>query len=182
MNHLFTKILAVYIMVILLPAAFAIADNTIIRHMENGLNIESAQQSTSETKTDLLYNGRIRIYMVEPVSRWWGTDALPFEFGFLGFAFDTVVSMNYLDTLETTVIWNGAAVGFDDIEESNIMAIAAVFNSEYEDGYAHPPDGYYFEAYLVDAAASADYQNIWPNQVFDEFTHSVLVEIGTTMW
>jgi thiol-disulfide isomerase/thioredoxin len=128
------------------------------------------------------YNGRLRVYVVEPVSRWNNYDGDPYHFGFLDFAFDYTLSLEYLDKYSDTIIWDGKKAGFTNLKENNIMVMAVVFNPEVHKGYAYPPLGNPFDAYYVDAAAGAVPGDVGYNVVTANFTHTVFVEEGTATW
>jgi len=110
----------------------------------------------------------------------------PYHYAFLDFAYDSAIVLNEGDSLTRTMTWNGPASGYSGITENNIMAIAAVFNSEWHQGYSRPNDDglnpYPFDAYYVDACAAADAGNSWPNESNENFTHTVFVEEGTACW
>jgi hypothetical protein len=129
------------------------------------------------------YDGRIRVYLVEPTSRWQNDWGEPYHFGFLDWALDSVVSISESDTVDIVSDWYAPDHGFSSISEDNIMAIAAAFNSEGHPRYAYPSDSLNpFTAYYVDAAAGATPGNPGSNRVSSSFTHTVLVEEGTTTW
>lgn len=131
------------------------------------------------------YEGRIRIYIIEPMSLRWNYNgsSSPYHMAFIDNAFDSEVSMMLFDTLETSVIWTVPAEYADGVfSEYNIMAMAAVYNSEAIQSYSHPPGGYPYFAYYCDAAAAADIVDTWPNRVTENFSHTVLIEEGTATW
>jgi PKD repeat protein len=138
------------------------------------------KQINTETKAGMIskapYTGRLRIYVVEPVSRWNMYNQQPYHFGFLGYAFNQDISIGSLDTYQNSITWNG------DVTEDNAMVIAVVFNSEPHQGYAHPPSGNPFTAYYNDAAAAATPGNTGYNVVNDTFTHTVFAEEATATW
>jgi len=95
------------------------------------------------------YNGQIRAYIVEPISRWNDRDGNPYHFGVLDIPLDRSLSLPYnnnayphpLDgrsdsTYEFTRIWIGALHGFGDITKDNIMVIAAVFDKNNDQAIA----------------------------------------------
>ncbi|MFQ5454274.1 MAG: hypothetical protein ACE5D6_08825 [Candidatus Zixiibacteriota bacterium] len=128
------------------------------------------------------YTGKVRIYIVEPTSRWqdsWGND---YEHALLDFALVVDVNIGDLSSWYQTVTWDGTAAGFGDITESNIMAIAVAFNSTSYVEDAYPPYGYWFNAYYVDAAAEATPGVPGQNETATGFTHSVFLEEGTATW
>jgi thiol-disulfide isomerase/thioredoxin len=128
------------------------------------------------------YNGQLRVYIVEPQSRWDNFDGDPYHYGFLDYAIDETLSINYLDTYNTEVTWNAQEAGYSNVKENNIIVIAAVFNPEINKGYAYPPSRNQFDAHYVDAAAGATPGNIGYNQVTEDFTHTVFVEEATATW
>jgi len=101
------------------------------------------------------YTGTLRVYIVEPTSRWNDHDGDPYHFGFLDYAFVGNLSTPYGETQVENITWNPSDAGYNDVNENNIMAIAAVFNPKVHQGHADPPFGNPFDAYHVDAAAAA---------------------------
>jgi thiol-disulfide isomerase/thioredoxin len=128
------------------------------------------------------YQGHLRIYIVEPVSRWNNNDRNPYHFGFLDFAFDDTIQIPYGESYHDSIVWDASEAGFSDVTEDNIMVIAAIFNPQSNRGYANPPIGNKFNAHYVDASAGALLGDTGSNMVNDEFTHSVFVEEGTATW
>jgi len=133
--------------------------------------------STSNTSP---YEGRLTIYVVEPESRWLMKNLQPFHYAVLDFALDEDISIDYLDFYEKTFIWTD-----NSLQQDNVIVIAAVFNSQSEQNYADtsfsvwPYDGYPFDAHYVDAVAGALPGNNGWNIVNDDFTHTVLIEVGS---
>jgi hypothetical protein len=123
---------------------------------------------------NLPYEGRLIVYIVEPVSRWDTYDGDPFHYAFLDNAYDGNISIDYQDTYEDTIIWDGIVL------RNNVIVIAGVFNEISEQKYSDPPhNNYPFNAHYLDAAAGATPGNIGYNTVTDDFTHTVLVEVGS---
>jgi thiol-disulfide isomerase/thioredoxin len=122
------------------------------------------------------YKGHLRIYIVEIESRWKMENRAPYKYAFFDFAFNDAIRIPYLESYEDTIIWNG------DIEQDNIIILAAVFNNEANKNYADPPFGRPFNAYYVDAAAGALIGETGDNVKNDEFTHTVFCEVGTATW
>ena len=87
-----------------------------------GMNLESNEQPIAETKlTDRPYDGHLRVYVVEPISRFDNYDGDPYHFGFLDFAIDEQLSIDYLDTYTKQVIWDAQQAGYSNVEEQNII-------------------------------------------------------------
>lgn len=128
------------------------------------------------------YKGQLRVYIAEPQSRFDNDDRDPYHFGFLDFAIDETLSIEYLDTYVKEVTWVAQDAGFNNVRENNIIAIATVFNPEINTGYARPPSQNKFDAHYVDAAAGATPGETGQNEVTEDFTHTVFVEEGTATW
>jgi len=101
------------------------------------------------------YEGRVRAYVVEPVSRWNDDDGNPYHFGFLGFAINETLSLGYGMTYTAEAVWDGESHGYDVLSQDNLMVIAVVFNGDVNQGYADPPSGRPFDAHYADQAIAA---------------------------
>jgi len=114
-----------------------------------------------------VYKGYVRVYVTEIASSmgWNDTWGYPYTFAFLDYAFDEAIQIDPSGTWQESTTWNGNEHSdghghdFGGITSENVMVIAAVFNGEWHQGYAHPPNGNPFDAYWVDQAAGA-----WINQ------------------
>ncbi len=135
-----------------------------------------ATNSQSQQTEEQPYEGHLRIYIVEPESRWNMANQEPYHYAMLDMAFDDTISIPYLDTYEDTRTWSG------DAAEDNIMIMAALFNPVSHQGYAYPPSNNPFDAYYVDAAAAAYPGETGYNTVNEEFTHTVFIEEGSATW
>lgn len=126
------------------------------------------------------YNCWLRIYFVEPVSRWAdNTHYYYYEFGFLDFGLDTALSIPYLGTYETTRTWT-CPIGLVKFDSSNIEVMAAVFNQESGGtGYSNPPSNNPFTIHAVDASAAAIPGVPGYNTSDATSTHTVFVEEAT---
>lgn len=172
----YKKILISLILTIVVVLSYSVAAFSEIKEEKyNELNSNKISQS-------LPYEGYLKIYVVEPVSRWDNYDDEPYHYGFLDFAFNDTISIDYQETYSNTIIWDGSQAGFSDIEEDNIMIIASIFNPEIGIGYAEPPTRAKFETHFVDATAGVKPGETKSNLVNENFTHTVLVEEGTATW
>ncbi|KYK23709.1 hypothetical protein AYK21_02190 [Thermoplasmatales archaeon SG8-52-2] len=106
----------------------------------------------NETTT---YNGHIRAYIVENVSRWIDSGGKDYNHGFLDFAFDEDISIPGEEIFSDSTTWDGSSWNDPDLTMDNIMVILGVFNSEWHQGYSDPPSGNPFDAYYVDETISA---------------------------
>jgi thiol-disulfide isomerase/thioredoxin len=130
---------------------------------------------------DTDYRGNLKIYMVEPTSRWDTNDNEPYHFGFLDFAFDGKIDIS--DTFTKNIFWNPSWDQSWDVDEDNIMAIAVLFNEDSEIRHSIPDtQERQFDAYFADAAAGATADTSGYNKVTDDFTHTVFVEKATATW
>jgi hypothetical protein len=134
-----------------------------------------------------VYTGMIRVYVTE-TGRWKDEDNKPFHHAFLAFALEEYVFVDETQTLTWDLEWNGndyedaEGQNFGDLREENVKVIAAVFNSAGYPGYSDPPSGAEFVVHEVDASAGAIPGATGYNEVTEDFTHSVLVEDGSTTW
>ncbi|MCD6448048.1 MAG: hypothetical protein J7L58_03260 [Thermoplasmata archaeon] len=109
------------------------------------------------------YEGYLKIYVVEKESSmgWHDTGGVPYAFPFLDYAFNDLINVGGKDSFIEEIVWNGNehsngyGITFSNIQPDNIMVIAAVFNSEWHQGYAVPPDGAPFDAYYIDDVSAA---------------------------
>ena len=140
-----------------------------------GLPINKSQLSIPVTSSSMgsEYKGHLRIYIVEIESRWKMENGAPYEYAFFDFAFDETIEIPYLETYEDIITWQG------DIEEDNVLIVAAIFNPEAHRKFADPPLGRPFDAFYVDAAAGVRPGETESSVKNDEFTHTVLCEVGS---
>ncbi len=98
------------------------------------------------------YNGILRVYLTEKVSRWSGPEGQPYHFGFLDYLrkeelhLDVGENNSYDDEMDLS-----------NLDPENLMVIAVVFNSEKKQGYSDPPTNKYpFDAYYADAVEGSE--------------------------
>ncbi len=144
--------------------------------------VEEIIQPTSEGRDTPPYVGHIRVYIVEPTSRWYDSDFYPYGNGFLEFAIDEPITIPFNGSFDKTVIWKGAAGGYGDVTEGNLKAIAVVTNDVPHTGYSDPPSGSPYTAYYVDAAAGATPGNTGYDSEDGGFSHTAFVDEGTATW
>lgn len=124
-----------------------------------------------------LYACQLKVYVVEPVSRYRDANGHNYEFGFLDFAIDTALNLDYQVPLNKTVTWDPALNGIGTIDGSNIMVIAVIFN--HMEGflqYSHTDPDLLFTAYLADACAAALPGQTGYNEATGGYTHTVFLE------
>ena len=109
-----------------------------------------------ENNEDETYEGNLKAYVVEPVSRWKDRDGNPYHFGFLDFAFNEDITVQKKGQLQKSGIWNASDAGYPDVDRDNIMVIATLFSKETHVGYSDPPtNNHKFDAHYIDAVAVA---------------------------
>ena len=138
-----------------------------------GEQIEIVQPVTGG---DALYQGTLRIFMSEPVSRYTDLDGNKYGYGMLDWGCP-IQTLNIGDgTIYTYQSqWDASDNGFS-VDSDNLVAQAVVFNGTPYIQYSDPPGGNSFWAYWADAAAMA--APGVPGQDFKsvDFTHTVFVE------
>jgi len=166
-----SKIFGSGIVVLMVLSSFTsmamITSDTIVK--DNNLPV-------SETRDSLPYEGTLRVYIIEPESRWDMYDGQPYHYALLDIVSTEQLSIDYLGNYQDTLTWGG------DVSENNIMVMAAVFNPEAIQKYAYPPSSNSFDAYYVDASAGVHPGETDYNKVMENFTHTVFIEEGTATW
>ena len=142
----------------------------------NAQKINESKEIIQITDDKYNYDGHLRIYIVEPKSRYDRYDGKKYHNGFLDFAYNDQISVNYNETLSDSITWKG------DISEDNVFVIVALFNPISKIGYAYPPNSKPFRAYYVDASAGAHPNETGENIRDNEITHTVFIEEGTASW
>ncbi len=129
------------------------------------------------------YTGHLKVYMVEPTSRWRDSWFVNYDYGFLRVALDIPLDLPYLGVYSDTIQWDGTPYGYGDITETNIAAIAYIQNPESFRAYSDPDEpAYPFEAYPVEAAAMATPGIPGSDIATGNSTHTTMVHEGTTTW
>ncbi|MCC6963820.1 MAG: hypothetical protein IT585_11265 [candidate division Zixibacteria bacterium] len=138
----------------------------------NAAATTAPQPSSSERAT---YNGTLRIYIVEPVSRYLDYTNRSYSFGMLGFALNQAITLNDGQILTDTVTFSSTGMTLN-----NIKAVMAVFNVEGHPAYSDPDTpAYPFTAHWVDASAGSTPGVVGIDKPTAPYTHTVLVEEGT---
>ena len=103
-------------------------------------------------KQEEIYNGRLRVYLTEKISRWSGPEGEPYHFGFLDYLINQEISING----NVNASFNETR-DISDLDPENLMVIAAVFNSEKNQAYSNPQDNKNpFDAYYADAVEGSE--------------------------
>jgi hypothetical protein len=155
--------------------AFA-ADTDLIREPSS---IRTDQSASGERDG---YSGTLRIYLVEPDSRYYnnadGEPRLSYDYGLLKFMEVTVLNLadgeSYYNEVETI---------YSSLSQTNIAAQAVLFNSEgFQADACDDKGSCWFTAYPVDNAAMAEIGVPGSPPTGAGFTHPVFVEEGTAGW
>jgi hypothetical protein len=124
------------------------------------------------------YAGTLRLFVVEPESRWTDGLGVPYNFGFIDYALVEILDIKDVDFWNTEFVWNAQITGHAGIEADNLAMAAVVFNAEGITTDAFPPYGHWFEAYYVDASAMA-YPNVpGHGDAALGFTHMPFLELA----
>lgn len=110
--------------------------NVNVEFKENSvLEITGTVQNNEPEK----YNGHLRVYIVEPESRWDDIYGESYHFSVLDIPIDKSLNVKQkstsqiqtlAETYDFSITWRGFLLGYDDISKDNIMVIAAVFNKD----------------------------------------------------
>ncbi len=82
------------------------------------------------------YEGHLRVFIVEPESRWNDADNDPYHFGVLAIPIDKSIALTkgnvrpLGETYTFSKTWVGSRAGFADITKDNIMVIAALYDTD----------------------------------------------------
>ena len=88
---------------------------------------------TIENKEDVIYEGSLKVYLTEILSRWNNYDGKKYDFGFLDYVINKGISISPNDNISVT-----GEMDISDYDYQNLMVIAVVFNSEYVPKYSYP--------------------------------------------
>jgi len=189
-----TLFLALIVAGVALTAGKILPDNASRFSEDNAAVVISPveDQSSPETRIHPPYSGDLRVFMCEITSRWKSSDGQNYGNGFLSFAFDTTLSLEYLETYQETKVydisWTGWVANNPDsifVREDNMKAIAVLYNSEssgtgISDPYYEDPQGRPFAIHCVDACASATHGNPGWDTAYGDYTHTVFIEESTS--
>jgi hypothetical protein len=179
--------------------SFLIAAASLTADISDDRPISRASSSITQLQRNMLpdmipnpspagnYDCRLRVYVVEPESRWTdNTGFYHYDYGFLGFGLDSLLSVPYQQPTEVTGTWDVSQSSFvSDIASDNIMVIAVLFNAQDDgtgisDPYYDDPYGSPFTIYPVDAAAGATPGNPGADVAVGGSTHTVFIEESTS--
>jgi hypothetical protein len=147
------------------------------------LETEFGKQVVSDGETALgsdsrgLYEGQLRIYVVQLTSNYQNSQNDPWHNYFLGWALDSLITLDYLDNFSTSVNYTPLTTQ-PDLELDNVKVIAVMFNKL--EGHPADSDPYSgdgnFTAYYADACAAALPGETGYNDGSGAWSHTVFVE------
>jgi len=112
------------------------------------------------------YSGRLLVNVVEIVSRYQDSDGSPYPYSLLGYAADEDISIQGGESYTTSIDWVGSAEkdllgnDFSDIDPSNIVIYAVVFNSDSNLKVRKTVPPSYYTAHYADAMGEAHPQKL----------------------
>ncbi|HHI02610.1 MAG TPA: hypothetical protein ENL22_03710 [candidate division Zixibacteria bacterium] len=152
---------------------------------EKGEKPEGAQKITTEgafsvssSRTD--YDGRLVVYIIEPVSRWDDDQGDPFDYAIIDIPFNDNLFISESETV--TFTWDATGTVFDDVTSDNIMVMAGLASNVSHQSFSDPPYGSPFDAYYYDFSASATPGVPGSSTSDEDYTHTVMVEVLSATW
>jgi len=164
------------------PAAPPVNPHTISLSPETGSETETAVMAPVQAATSRAnYDCWLRVYIIEPDSRWRDYYGIPFQNTLIDFGLDTTLSLAYQETYQTTRSWT-SPLGIGDITSDNIKVVAGIFTQE-DGGTGQSDTGTStqnpFTIHTADAAAAATPGHPGYDTAYGTYTHTVLIEEAT---
>lgn len=154
-------------------AAYAVDNATPLNRIATPPQV--IDDATVGEKSPQNYTGYLRIYIVEPTSRYLDFSSRNYKYGCLAIPVNQSINISDGVPLTGSVTWNAGT--FTPISQNNIMAVAAVFNSAGYPAYSYPPESTYpFTAHYCDAAARAIPGQTGIDNATGTYTHTVFLE------
>jgi hypothetical protein len=141
--------------------------------------VEAAAPANPAAGPEELYEGRIRVYLVEPYSRWQDLYGGFYSNAVLDVPIQEAIALNDGEIEYFTATWDVAITDWGMITHDNIMAVAAVSKSSAQYKDASPPEGYYFNSHVVDICAEARPGVVGWHETAPGFSHRVFIEEST---
>ncbi|MEM2583782.1 MAG: Ig-like domain-containing protein [Candidatus Thermoplasmatota archaeon] len=114
-----------------------------------------------ENRESKNYSGFLKVYVVEPVSRWKDARGNPFHFALLGYAIKKEINIEKNDKIRINATWG------EQTNRENIMAIAVIFRNQSEIRYSDPPSNTHaFSANFVDACVASSPTEDMPPYIY----------------
>lgn len=106
------------------------------------------------------YNGRIRVYLTEIISRWNQQNGKPYHFALVDYIINKEITIAGKDELTIPDKKNITQFAIPDLDPANLMVVAVIFNSESEKRDSFPGNldkqnkKGEFDAYFADATSA----------------------------
>jgi hypothetical protein len=121
--------------------------NVVVNADYNGVNDELTTNIIVSNNENEKYEGRLRVYLTEIVSKWNGYDGKPYHYSLVNYVINEVITIdsngekNFSET-----------ISISDFDNENLMIMAVVFNGKSNNTYVYPNEqDHSFDTYYVDA-------------------------------
>jgi hypothetical protein len=141
-----------------------------------GLVDPAGPTNPSPTGVEATYNGRVRVFLVEPAGRWVDNHQQFYGNAVLDVPLMENITLYDGEVWYGSVDWDAANSEFMFIFDDNIMAVTAVSTASSVVTDADPPSGYYFPAHYVDMSAEAVPGVLGSHETAPGYTHKVFIE------
>ncbi len=129
------------------------------------------------------YSGTVKVYLVEPDSRWSFQSGEDIHQGLLDILESSSLTLSSGEAAAGYHTWDASSdAGYTGVAADNLQAITVVFNATGYDQDAWPPYGYWFTAHDADAAVAVTAGEAAQHQTGAGFTHTVFIEEGSATW
>lgn len=170
----FTKILVASALAAMCLAPLAAADN-FTRVEPSPVPVAPAVSAPVENSA-AAFGGTLRLFIVEPNSRWSDHNGQQFHYAFMDLALDSAVTIADGSRTILSRTWLASSSGFSGYNRDNIMVMAVLFEDDVHNGYSDPPLGGLFNAYYVAATAAARPGACDSNNTSGNSTHTAFLE------
>ena len=171
------------LLVLIISISLSAKDVSVIQNNSNvDYSFLKESKGTNLQNSSAVFTGKIKVHIIEPDSRWQDDSRVNYDNAHLDYIVLSNLNIPDASVWDTTVIWDGALVGFGDVTSNNIGTAVAVFEDNNEICDADPPNGNWFFANYAVASAMA-YPGInGKNETSPTFTHTVYIEEGSATW
>lgn len=133
-------------------------------------------EQSERVNSSATYTGTLRVFVTDN-DRWDDNDGDRIHNALVGIPIQQSFTLNDGDSL----MWD-TEFNYYGLTEAHTTVVAAIYNSYGYQGYSVPPNENPFIVHEVDASAEARCGTSGYNIAAAGFTHSVLVEEGSTTW
>jgi hypothetical protein len=136
--------------------------------------VNNQQPESNREIASTHYQGYLRVFVAQPVSRFRNDLGDPHLHGVLGIPLDIQINLGYPDTLKGDIVYNDTGMYSDNIE-----VMTAAYEIAGHNAFSDPPSGSPYTAHWVDASAVATPGNPGADLATPPYTHKVFVEYVT---